>query len=140
MKFALIDEETVTFDSTRQLDGDRFAPRYAAREKTGEVEPTVWCETDQTSLIATELLVTVGGSVCDTVTADLLQEAMCNWWGPKLATNILRTCLLTYNHGGYVDGLVFEQRLRDAMGYEIGVGTAQIMKLIIACGKLGRPV
>ena len=65
---------------------------------------------------------------------------MCKWWGPKLATDILRTCLLTHGHGGYADGLPFEQRLRDVMGYEIGDGTAQIMKLIIARGKLGRRV
>ena len=68
------------------------------------------------------------------------EAAMCKWWGPKLATDILRTCLLTHGHGGYADGLPFEQRLRDVMGYEIGDGTAQIMKLIIARGKLGRRV
>jgi len=60
------------------------------------------------------------------------EAAMCKWWGPKLAYDIVGTCLLTHGHGGYSKDLPFEQRLRDLLGLQIGDGTAQIMKMVIA--------
>ena len=60
------------------------------------------------------------------------EAAMCKWWGPKLAYDIVGTCLLTHGHGGYSKEMPFEQRLRDLLGLQIGDGTAQIMKLVIA--------
>jgi cyclohexanecarboxyl-CoA dehydrogenase len=61
------------------------------------------------------------------------EAAMCKWWGPKLAYDIVGSCLLTHGHGAYsTTDLPFEQRLRDLLGLQIGDGTAQIMKLIIA--------
>ena len=55
---------------------------------------------------------------------------MCKWWGPKLAYDAIHQCLLMFGHGGYDRGLM-EQRLRDVLGFQIGDGTAQIMKTII---------
>jgi cyclohexanecarboxyl-CoA dehydrogenase len=60
------------------------------------------------------------------------EAAMCKWWAPKLAAEIVQQCLLTHGHGGYSGTLPFEQRLRDVLGLQIGDGTAQIMKMIIA--------
>jgi cyclohexanecarboxyl-CoA dehydrogenase len=60
------------------------------------------------------------------------EAAMCKWWGPKLAYDIVQTCLLTHGQGGYSRDMPFEQRLRDLLGLQIGDGTAQIMKMIIA--------
>jgi cyclohexanecarboxyl-CoA dehydrogenase len=60
------------------------------------------------------------------------EAAMCKWWAPKLAAEIVQQCLLTHGHGGYSSILPFEQRLRDVLGLQIGDGTAQIMKMIIA--------
>lgn len=60
------------------------------------------------------------------------EAAMCKWWGPKLAYDVVNTCLLTHGHGGYAKDLPFEQRLRDLLGLQIGDGTAQIMKMVIA--------
>ncbi len=65
------------------------------------------------------------------------QAAMCKWWAPKLAYDVVHQCLLTFGHGGYDRG-VMEQRLRDVLGFQIGDGTAQIMKLIIARHRAGR--
>lgn len=65
------------------------------------------------------------------------EAAMCKWWGPKLAFDIVQQCLLLHGHGGYSKDLPFEQRLRDVLGLQIGDGTAQIMKMIIARQKLG---
>lgn len=65
------------------------------------------------------------------------QAAMCKWWAPKLAYDVVHQCLLTFGHGGYDHGLM-EQRLRDVLGFQIGDGTAQIMKIIIARERAGR--
>jgi cyclohexanecarboxyl-CoA dehydrogenase len=64
------------------------------------------------------------------------EAAMCKWWGPKLAFDVIHQCLTTHGHGGYSRDYPFEQRLRDVMGFHIGDGTAQIMKLIIARSKV----
>jgi cyclohexanecarboxyl-CoA dehydrogenase len=66
------------------------------------------------------------------------EAAMCKWWGPKLAFEVVQTCLLLHGHGGYSTELPYEQRLRDVLGLQIGDGTAQIMKLVIARQKAGR--
>ena len=65
------------------------------------------------------------------------EAAMCKWWAPKLAYDCIHQCLLMFGHGGYDRG-VMEQRLRDVLGFQIGDGTAQIMKTIIARDRAGR--
>ena len=65
------------------------------------------------------------------------EAAMCKWWGPKLAYDTVHQCLLMFGHGGYDRG-VMEQRLRDILGFQIGDGTAQIMKTIVARTRAGR--
>jgi cyclohexanecarboxyl-CoA dehydrogenase len=60
------------------------------------------------------------------------EAAMCKWWAPKLACEVVQQCLLLHGHAGYSRELPFEQRLRDVLGLQIGDGTAQIMKHIIA--------
>ena len=66
------------------------------------------------------------------------EAAMCKWWGPKLAFDVVQTCLLTHGHGAYTTEMPYEQRLRDVLGLQIGDGTAQIMKLVIARQRAGR--
>ncbi|MCG3186234.1 MAG: Acyl-CoA dehydrogenase [Rhodocyclaceae bacterium] len=66
------------------------------------------------------------------------EAAMCKWWGPKLAYEVIHQCLLTHGHYGYTTDLPHQQRMRDVLGLQIGDGTAQIMKLIIAREKAGR--
>lgn len=65
------------------------------------------------------------------------EAAMCKWWGPKLAYDVVHQCLLLHGHGGYDRGPM-EQRLRDVLGFQIGDGTAQIMKTIVARARAGR--
>ncbi|MEY2780715.1 MAG: cyclohexanecarboxyl-CoA dehydrogenase [Pseudomonadota bacterium] len=65
------------------------------------------------------------------------EAAMCKWWGPKLAYDAIHACLLMFGHGGYDRGPL-EQRLRDVLGFQIGDGTAQIMKSIVARARAGR--
>ncbi|NLD70026.1 MAG: cyclohexanecarboxyl-CoA dehydrogenase [Limnobacter sp.] len=65
------------------------------------------------------------------------EAAMCKWWAPQLAYETIHQCLLMFGHGGYDRGPM-EQRLRDVLGFQIGDGTAQIMKTIIARTRAGR--
>ena len=73
----------------------------------------------------------------DQAQAHTAEAAMCKWWGPKLAFDIVGSCLLLHGHSAYTAELPYEQRLRDVLGLQIGDGTAQIMKLIIARHKIG---
>ena len=66
------------------------------------------------------------------------EAAMCKWWAPKTAFETIHRCLLTHGHGGYSTDLPHQQRLRDVMGLQIGDGTEQIQKMIIAREKIGR--
>lgn len=66
------------------------------------------------------------------------EAAMVKWMGPKTAFDAIHQCLLTFGHYGWSMDLPHQQRLRDVMGLEIGDGTAQIMKLIVARERVGR--
>lgn len=66
------------------------------------------------------------------------EAAMSKFWAPKLSTEVIHQCLLTLGHLGYSTESPVGQRLRDVIGLEIGDGTAQVSKLVIARGLLGR--
>lgn len=66
------------------------------------------------------------------------ESAMTKWWGPRLAVETIHQCLLLHGHYGYTDELPFEQRMRDVIGLEIGDGTAEVMKMVVARQLLGR--
>jgi cyclohexanecarboxyl-CoA dehydrogenase len=66
------------------------------------------------------------------------EAAMVKLWAPKLARETIHQCLLLHGHYGYTDELPFEQRLRDVIGLEIGDGSAEIMKIIVARELMGR--
>lgn len=69
--------------------------------------------------------------------AHTAEAAMCKWLAPKTAVDVIHQCLLTHGHYGWSMDLPHQQRLRDVMGLEIGDGTAQIMKGIIAKRRIG---
>ena len=66
------------------------------------------------------------------------EAAMVKWWGPKVAVEAIHECLLLHGHYGYTQDLPLEQRLRDVIGLEIGDGTAQISKVVVARELFGR--
>ncbi len=66
------------------------------------------------------------------------EAAMVKWFAPKTAFDAIHQCLLTFGHYGWSMDLPHQQRLRDVMGLEIGDGTAQVMKLIVARDRVGR--
>lgn len=67
-----------------------------------------------------------------------IEANMAKWWAPKIAVEAIHQALLTFGHMGYSDEVAQEQRLRDTIGLEIGDGTAQIAKLVVARHMLGR--
>jgi cyclohexanecarboxyl-CoA dehydrogenase len=57
---------------------------------------------------------------------------MVKWWAPKVAAEVIHKCLLFHGHRGYSHELPIQQRLRDVIGWQIGDGSEEVMKLIIA--------
>jgi cyclohexanecarboxyl-CoA dehydrogenase len=66
------------------------------------------------------------------------EGAMAKWWAPKMAADVIHRCLLFHGHRGYSKALPIEQRLRDVIGWQIGDGTEEVMKLIITRSLFGR--
>ena len=66
------------------------------------------------------------------------EAAMSKLLAPKVSVDIIHSCLLLHGHYGYTNELLFEQRLRDAMGMEIADGTAQVCQIVLAREMLGR--
>jgi cyclohexanecarboxyl-CoA dehydrogenase len=65
-------------------------------------------------------------------------SAMVKWFNPKVAVDAIQSCLILHGHYGYSDDFGIEKRLRDAIGLQIGDGTPQVQKLIIARETFGR--
>jgi cyclohexanecarboxyl-CoA dehydrogenase len=63
---------------------------------------------------------------------------MAKWWAPQVAFDTIHEALLVHGHTGYAEELPLAQRLRDVVGLEIGDGTAQIAKLVVARQLFGR--
>jgi cyclohexanecarboxyl-CoA dehydrogenase len=74
----------------------------------------------------------------DTGLPHRVEASMAKWWAPKVAVEAAHQALLTLGHSGYSEELPAGQRIRDLIGLEIGDGTAQIAKLVLARELLGR--
>ena len=68
------------------------------------------------------------------------EAAMCKWYVPKTSCEIIHQCLILHGHYGYTTNLPHHMRYNDVLGLQIGDGTAQIQKLVIAREKAGRVV
>jgi cyclohexanecarboxyl-CoA dehydrogenase len=66
------------------------------------------------------------------------EAGMAKWWAPKVSVDCIHECILLHGQYGYTKELPLEQRLRDVIGLEIGDGTAQVSKIVIARELLGR--
>jgi cyclohexanecarboxyl-CoA dehydrogenase len=66
------------------------------------------------------------------------EAAMAKWLGPKAAAEAIHACIILHGWIGYNQDLPHEQRLRDVIGLEIGDGTPEIMKAVIARETFGR--
>jgi len=64
--------------------------------------------------------------------------AMVKWYAPKAAAEAIHKGLLFHGHYGYSTELPIQQRLRDVLGWQIGDGSEEVMKLILAREIAGR--
>jgi cyclohexanecarboxyl-CoA dehydrogenase len=121
-------EETWTHVAERQAFGRPLSAFQGVSHPLAEL---------QTQVEAARLLCLQTLWLKDRAAPHTAEAAMCKWWAPKLAYEAIHQCLLMFGHGGYDRG-VMEQRLRDVLGFQIGDGTAQIMKTIVARARAGR--
>jgi len=66
------------------------------------------------------------------------EAAMAKWLGPKVSVEAIHACMILHGHYGYNTDVPLEQRWRDVVGLEIGDGTPEIMKGIVAREAFGR--
>ena len=115
--------ETLVYTQTRRTFGKVLAENQGISLKLAE----------HLALLAAARLVAYDVlERCDRGAAHTQQAAMAKWMSPKFAIEAIHTCLVIHGHYGYSNELPFEQRLRDVIGLEIGDGTPEIMKAIIA--------
>jgi len=65
------------------------------------------------------------------------EAAMCGWWCPKIAYEVIQDSLLIHGHAGYCDDHPFQQMLRDIVAFEMISGTENILKLIVSHETIG---
>lgn len=66
------------------------------------------------------------------------QAAMLKWWAPRVAFAAIQEAVVLHGHLGWSEEMPLQALLRDVSGYQIGDGTPQIQKIIIARDVLGR--
>jgi cyclohexanecarboxyl-CoA dehydrogenase len=66
------------------------------------------------------------------------QAAMLKWWAPRVAFAAIQDAVVLHGHLGWSEEMPLQALLRDVSGYQIGDGTPQIQKMIIARDLLGR--
>ena len=122
-------DETMTYVKERQAFGQPLARfegvQFPIAEHATYIEAARW-------------LCYRGLWLRDTEQPHTKEAAMAKWWAPKVAVDCLHDCLLLHGQYGYTRDLPHEQRLRDVIGLQIGDGTAQVQKIIIARELLGR--
>ncbi|MHC4708903.1 MAG: acyl-CoA dehydrogenase family protein [Planctomycetota bacterium] len=122
-------EETWRYITERRAFGNPIARYQGVTEPLSEAE---------TLLTAAQLLCYRALWLRDEGHPHTSEAAMCKWWAPQVAFDTIHQCLLLHGHNGYSSELPHQQRLRDVLGLQIGDGTAQIQKMIIAREKVGR--
>ena len=65
------------------------------------------------------------------------EAAMAKWFAPTCAVEAIHDILLIFGSSAYSEAHAVQQRWRDAISCQLGDGTAEIMKLIVAREMLG---
>lgn len=93
---------------------------------------------DATLIEAARWLCYRGLALKDQGISNTKEAAMCGWWCPKLAFQVIEDALLIHGHTAYSDDLPLQQMLRDIIAFEMIAGTEQILKQKIAQKVIGR--
>jgi len=122
-------DETITFSKERMAFGKPIAKYEGVSFKIAEAA---------TYIEAARLLCYYTLWLGDQRLPSYKEGAMCKWWCPQVAVEIIHNCILLHGHVAYTEELPLEQRLRDVIGFEFGDGTAEIMKIDIARQIIGK--
>ncbi|MDY7102924.1 MAG: acyl-CoA dehydrogenase family protein [Actinomycetota bacterium] len=122
-------DETVAYTKQRMTFGQPLAKREGVAFQIAEHLSLLHAS----RLLAYEVL-----TLADAGRPHTTEAAMCKWLGPKQSAEAIHACLLLHGWPGYGTDLPFSQRLHDVIGLEIGDGTPEIMKAIIARETFGR--
>ena len=122
-------DETIEYAKHRVTFGQPLATREAVAFQVAEHLAFLHA----TRLLAYEVLV-----LADAGRPHTAEAAMCKWLGPKQSVEAIHACMLLHGWAGYGVDLPFTQRMNDVIGLEVGDGTPEIMKAIIAREAFGR--
>ncbi len=122
-------DETIEYTKHRETFGQPLAKREGVAFQIAEHLALLHA----TRLLSYEVLARADAGLPHTAEA-----AMCKWLGPKQSVEAIHACLLLHGWTGYGTDLPFVQRLNDVIGLEVGDGTPEIMKAIIAREAFGR--
>lgn len=122
-------DETVAYTKQRMTFGQPLAKREGVAFQIAEHLSLLHAS----RLVSYEVL-----ALADAGRPHTTEAAMCKWLGPKQSAEAIHACLLLHGWPGYGTDLPFSQRLQDVIGLEIGDGTPEIMKAIIARETFGR--
>lgn len=115
------------------------AQRRAFGQVIGRFQGVAFPLVEQATLLRGARLLCLEALWCKDEGSDPAVPAnMAKWWAPAQAVQAAHQALLTFGHAGYSEELPLAQRLRDLVGLEIGDGTAQVAKLVVARHLLGR--
>lgn len=122
-------DETIEYAKQRHTFGKPIAKHEAVSFQIAEHLSMIHAA----RLVAYECLAQTDAGLPNTVSA-----AMCKWMGPKWSAEAIHACIILHGWPGYGADLPFGQRWNDVVGLEIGDGTPEIMKAIIARETFGR--
>lgn len=122
-------DETIEYAKNRTTFGQPLAKREAVAFQVAEHLALLHAS----RLLSYEVL-----ALADAGRPHTTEAAMCKWLGPKQSVEAIHACMLLHGWAGYGTDMPFAQRMNDVIGLEIGDGTPEIMKAIIARDAFGR--
>ncbi|MFT4596587.1 MAG: cyclohexanecarboxyl-CoA dehydrogenase [Paracrocinitomix sp.] len=121
-------DETMEYARTRETFGQALATREGVSFQIAEHLALVHAA----RLVAYETL-----SHADAGRRHATEAAMAKWLGPKHAGEAIHACITLHGWSGFNDDMPFAQRLNDVIGLQVGDGTPEIMKAVIAREAIG---
>lgn len=122
-------EEIVTHVNNRQAFGHTLAQFQGVTFQVAE---------HMTRLEAAKLLAYKVLWMADNGIPHAKEAGMIKYYGIRKAFDALHTCVLLSGWPGYSTELPHERRMRDVMGLELGDGSAEVMKMVVAREVFGR--
>ncbi|MGH1492714.1 MAG: acyl-CoA dehydrogenase family protein [Acidimicrobiales bacterium] len=121
-------DETIVHAKERQTFGKPLAAREGISFQLAEHLAHV----HSARLLAYETL-----RLADEGKRHVTEAAMTKWLGPKSSVDAIHACIIIHGWTGFGEDMPFTQRLNDVMGLEVGDGTPEIMKAVIAREAIG---